>query len=179
MATFGHLGQGTTLATSMNGDRKFALRVVAPEDGVVTAVSVDMQNLGSEIQAFRAGVYNDAPTISGATLVDDSDSLLLSPGATRQWVNFNSGLNASVSAGNIYWLTLHAGATGGNAAFYYDSGVGSELLADDSWGDGLSATFGTATTAANSIAIYAQYTAVSSQVPGLKRIVLGRVRAGV
>lgn len=157
MPTFGHTTQGTSQTAGLSGDKKFALKSIAPSDGVVNAISVDMQNSGTEIQAFRAAVYNDAPTVSGATLVDVSDTVLIAPGTTRQWITFNSNLSASIIGGFAYWLTLHTGSTGGNASFWYDAGVGSELLGDDAFSDGTSSSFGTATTAANSVAIYADY----------------------
>lgn len=173
MATFGHTTTGATQTVGITGDSKFSLKTVAPEDGVVLTIYVDMVNNGSEIQAFRAGVYNDAPTISGATLVGQSNTVLLAPGMTRAFVAF-TGLTASIAGGSAYWLTLHSGLTGGNASFYYDAGVGSELLGSDSFADGLSSTYGSATQLNNSIAIYGEYIPVSSQTIGLKRVSLGR-----
>jgi hypothetical protein len=178
MALFGHVTQGAVKATPMSADRKFSLRTQAPEDGVVTALFADLQNDGTEIQAFRMGIYNDAPTMSGASLVDASDVVLLSPTMARTWVAFNSGINANVVGGNIYWLTLQAGTTGGNASFWYDSGVGSELLADDIFSDGLSSTFGVSTSAVNSIALYAGYTPVGGSggaSSGIGRVARGSV----
>lgn len=174
MATFGHTTTGATQTVGLTGDSKFSLRTVAPEDGVVNAIYVDMVNNGSEIQAFRAGIYNDAPTISGASLIDQSDVVLLAPGMTRAFVAFNSGLSAPIVGGSAYWLTLHSGLTGGNASFYYDAGVGSELIGTDSFSDGLSSAYGSASQFSNSIAIYGDYVPVSSQALGLQRIVLGR-----
>jgi hypothetical protein len=161
-------------------DSKLALRAVAPEDGVVTAINVDMENPGSEIQAFRTGIYADVGSlIAAGALLDSSNVVLLAPGMTRQWVQF-SGINLSVSAGLVYWLTLHFGPTGGNASYWYDVGVGNRLSGADSFTDDLSNPFGTVSASgSNSLAIYADYTPVANIVPGLKRIALGRVRAGV
>jgi hypothetical protein len=180
VSSFGHLAQGTSKSSALAGDNKIALRTVAPEDGVVTAVNVDMENPGSEIQAFRTGVYADTGSlIAAGALLDSSDTVLLSPGTTRRWVQF-SGINLPVSGGVLYWLTLQFGTAGGNASYWYDVGVGSRLSGVDSFADGLSNPFGAVSASgSNSLAIYADYTPVANTVPGLKRIVLGRVRAGV
>lgn len=174
MASFGHTGQGTTLGSPLAADQKVSLRVIAPEDGVVTALFVEMVNSGSDIQVFRVGIYNDAPTISGATLVDQSDIVALAPGMTRQWVEFRSGINAAIVSASAYWLTLHSGTTGGNASYYFDSGVGSQISASDVFSDGLASTYGTATSSSNSLAIYAEYTSSSARPQGLKHVTLGR-----
>ena len=174
MASFGHIGQGATHATPMAADVKFSLRTIAPEDGVVTALYADLQNDGSEVQALRMGIYNDAISMPGATLVDDSDVVLIAPGATRAFVRF-TGINASIISGAVYWLTLQAGATGGSASFWYDDLVGSELIANDTFSDNMAPSYGPITTSASrSVALYGDYTPVSSQVPGLKQVVLGR-----
>jgi hypothetical protein len=180
MATFGHVAQGATQSSPLAADSKTALRVIAPEDGVVTALFADLQNNGSEIQGFRTGIYADTgSTLAAGTLLDSSDTRLLSSGAGRAFYQF-PGINVSVSAGNFYWLTLHFGSTGGNASYWYDSGVGNRLSGTDSFDDGLSNPFGTVSASgANSLAIYAEYTPTANTVPGLKRITLGRVRAGV
>jgi hypothetical protein len=161
MALLGHIAQGTAHATPMSGDRKFALKVQAPEDGTITALYADIQNDGIDIQALRAGVYNDATVIANATLVDQGNTVLVSPGTPRTWVALDSGLACPIVAGNFYWLTLHAGLAGGNASFWYDAGVGNELVADDTFADGLAATFGTPTQLANAIAMYVSYTPTS------------------
>ncbi len=171
MPTFGHTAQGLVKAGVMAGDTKFALRTSAQETGTVTEVAVDMQNDGAEIQAFRAGIYADAATVSNSALIDQSDTVLLSPGTPRSWVRFSSGINASVTAGQILWLVLHAGLAGGNASFWYDSGVGREQIAADTYSDGLSAAFGTVSVdQANTIAIYATYTTVPQSRKGLSRV---------
>src|SRR5215208_5917497 len=172
MSTFGHLALGTSQTAGSSGDKKFALKTVAPEDGLVTRLFVDLENPGVDIQAFRAAVYNDAPTVSGATLVDVSDAILISPGMLRQFVPF-TGIAAPVIGGFVYWLTLHTGPIGGNAKFGYDAGVGNELLGTDAFSDGTSATFGTATTAVNSVAIYAEYVPTTQEVPGVSFFQIG------
>src|SRR6266496_758400 len=113
MALIGHVSQGTTNSGPLTGDRKLALKVTAPETGTITAMFCDMQNDSLDsIQAFRAGVYNDAVNVTAATLVGSSDDVLLSPGMTRQWVTFPN-MNAGQVAGSSYWLTLHVGLIGG------------------------------------------------------------------
>lgn len=176
MATFGHVTTGITQTGGLTADKKHALRVIAPESGTVTSLFADMQNSGTEIQSFRAGVYNDNPTISAATLISQSDVVLLAPGATRNWVGFSSGLNAAIVGGNVYWLVLHVGGTGGNASFWYDAGVGSKLFADDAFTDGLSATFGTTTSSSDSVAMYASYipaAGTGSIRRGLRQVAVG------
>lgn len=174
MSSFGHLAQGQTHATPLAADTKFSLRTIAPEDGTVTRLYADLQNDGSDIQAFRMGIYNDAQTMSGATLVDSSDTILLAPGATRAFLAF-TGISATITAGAVYWLTLQVGPTGGNASFWYDDGVGTQLIASDPFADGMSPSYGSVTSSsARSVALYADYNPTSTQTVGLTRIVLGR-----
>jgi hypothetical protein len=175
VALFGHVTQGALQSSAVAGDTKIALKTVAPENGTVTEIYADLQNNGSEIQAFRMGIYNDAPSVSGATLVDQTDITLLSPGATRTWVRF-SGISASILFANVYWITLQAGPTGGNATYWYDSGVGNSLIAGDTFADGLATTFGTPTSQpTNSIALYASYVSAYGAVVGIKAVARGSV----
>jgi hypothetical protein len=173
MALLGHATTGSTHGSTLPGDRKWALKVQAPEDGTITALYVDMQNDGIDIQAFRAGVYNDASIIANATLISAGDIKLLAPGALRAWVGFDSGIAAPIAAGSFYWLVLQAGSAGGNGSFWYDPGVGNQLIADDIFADGMAATFGTPISqVANSVAIYASYVPAASLAAnrGLSRI---------
>ncbi len=179
MASFGHLAPGATGPLTVNADVKLALRVVAPEDGVTSAIWADLVNNSTEIQAWRAGIYSDAVSPANSTLLDSSNEVVISPGATRRFFQF-SGLNAQVFAGNVYWLALQAGAAGGSVGYYYDAGAGRRIISNDGYADGMSSSFGTITSdTSNSPAFYADYTATANIVPGLKRIVLGRIRAGV
>lgn len=173
MATFGHVAQGTAKTTGLTADRKFGLVTTAPEDGTVTEIAVDYQHDGTEVAALRAGIYNYASG-TPTTLVDESDSFLISPGAARQFRLF-TGLSAVVVGGASYVLALHVGPVGGQIGLWYDPGVGTELIDDDPWMDGLSASWAPVTSSGTlaSPAIYAQYTPATQQAPGLAYAYVG------
>lgn len=176
MSLLGHITQGDTAYPALSADQKWALKVTATEAGTISTLFADMQNLGSEIQVFRAGVYADAVSFANSALLDSSDQVWLSPGMTRQWVTFPN-LAATLISGNSYWLTLQAGPTGGNAVLWYEAGVGSEVNASDSYANGLEDPFGPLDVArTRSPAIYASYvptSGVGSLSTGISRILTG------
>jgi hypothetical protein len=166
VATFGHVTQGALESIPLLGDKKYSLFAVAPESGQLNSLAVDMQNDGSAIQAFRAGVY----TLAG-TLTHVSGDVLIAPGMTRQWVTFALGAGPDIVAGSTYLLTLHAGLTGGQASFWYDNSLGHEYVAADIFADGLESTYGAIESdLVQSPAIYAGYTPSSLSPRGLSAV---------
>jgi hypothetical protein len=164
-ATFGNTTVGAS-STYSSPDYVLASRFTLSADGAVSKVTASVKGSGtSGSQALRAVVYADfggAP----AGLKGTSQEVLVSWNAGRAWVDFTFATPLSLPAGD-YWLGLHAGPRIGDALTYYayDVLVGGQRTKYDTYSNGASDPFGTATSKDRTMSVYATYAASAGPTP--------------
>src|SRR5439155_787842 len=104
---------------------------------------------------FRALSYADSSGSPGA-LRATSGQVAVPHGQTARWVDFPISPGVALPAGT-YWVVLHGGPTGNSARRYGDAVTGAERYNSDSFSNGATDPFGTASTGNWIWSIYATY----------------------
>lgn len=132
MATFGIL-------SGANGDpvsahRAICTRAVLSEDGVVSKLTMQYQNVGGGAANVVGFILSNSTTVPGSTLYGTTEALAISAGQTGTFGDLTFAESVSLDAGT-YWLGIMADAGGStnlrlysaeNAAYaiyYYDAGT--------------------------------------------------------
>lgn len=159
MPDFGKITIGaTSLALSANNKR--FCKFTAPADlASVLSISAYLNRTGTGSgYGATAGIYTDSSG-SPNSLVSNSE-ILVNSNLTRnspQWYTVNYVTAPVLTPGAVYWL----GVMTNNAILtYHDSGTtNQQASAADTYADGLAASFGTPTFAANEVSFYVTYQA--------------------
>src|SRR5438445_244618 len=110
---------------------------------------------GSAGPSFRALIYADSSGSPGA-LRATSGQVAVPHGQSARWVDFPISPGVALPAGT-YWVVLHGGPTGNSARRYGDAVTGAERYNSDSYSNGATDPFGTASTGNWIWSIYATY----------------------
>lgn len=159
MPTFGYTSVGG-FSASLTEDYKRASNFNLPEAALVSKLSAYVEGGGSA-QALRAVVYSDAGSLRKAV----SDEVVIGVAASAAWVDFPLPAAVALPAAD-YWLGLIAGATSGQANYYYAERFYRQRTNPDAYSDSASDPWGELTTVANrKMCIYATYTLRDTGVP--------------
>ncbi|TLZ83810.1 MAG: hypothetical protein E6K03_03900, partial [Methanobacteriota archaeon] len=147
---------GALIRNAPNG-LKWGSKFSLAEQGTFSKVSAYLDGLGSGSggQSFRALIYADSSGSPGA-LRATSGQVAVPHGQSARWVDFPISPGVALPAGN-YWVVLHGGPTGNAARRYGDAVTGAERYNSDSYSNGATDPFGTASTGNWIWSIYATY----------------------
>jgi hypothetical protein len=155
-ATFGKTTVGGA-ADPIAADRKRVNRDALGAAATITKLSVYLEPTGtSGTQTIKGVIYADASGAPGA-LLGTTNALTFSSTQTGGWYDLPFGSGLALAPG-AYWLGLISGPSSGVAAFAYDSVAGSRDDNANAYSAGPTATFGTFSTDAEQMSIYATYT---------------------
>jgi serine protease len=155
-ALIGATTPGTTWsALDPNVKRASAFTFTAPARADVSGLRAYLDGRGatSGSQKVIGLLYADQGGEPGA-LVARTNEVTITAGRAAGWVVLNFAAPARVSAGK-YWLGLHAAGTSAVARSASTSATGALRRNADAYGDGSTNPFGTATTDAKRLSIYA------------------------
>ena len=157
-ATFGKTTIGATPGNGLANEKagnKFTLR----EPGSITQLSAYVDGLGPGTgnQVMRMLVYTDSAGVPGTKRVTSAE-VTVRDGQAAGWVHFTVSPAVSLSAGT-YWIVSHHGPNSNTIRRYRDTGTtGSTKYNTDSYSDGASSSFGTASNGSAIFSFYATYT---------------------
>lgn len=145
---------GTTAALTIN--HTTVIPVSLPSDGVATIEAYIAGDGGGGGSITAKGVVY-AGVASSSALITSMAPVTISAGAPADWVLL--GQDVPITAG-LRYFGFHIGGSNGVATTRYDSAVmGSSYYNNDTYADGTSATFGTATAQTNAFTIRVTFTA--------------------
>ena len=147
---------GALIRNAPNG-LKWGSKFSLADQGTFSKVSAYLDGLGSGSgsQSFRALIYADSSGSPGA-LRATSGQVAVPHGQSARWVDFPISPGVALPAGT-YWVVLHGGPTGNSARRYGDAVTGAERYNSDSFSNGATDPFGTASTGNWIWSIYATY----------------------
>jgi hypothetical protein len=161
-ATFGKTSVGASSDRFLEG-RKRVDRYALPTAGSVGRLSIYLLPGGvSGSQVLKGVIYADSGGAPGA-LLGTSEQLTYSSASGSGWYAMKFATPVKLAAGN-YWIGVITGATGDVAGFRYDSVAGARDYNANSYSSGPTNPFGTPTTDAEQMSLYATYTP-SAAVP--------------
>jgi hypothetical protein len=163
--TFGATSPGSIVDT-LDANTKGASKYTAPVPGQITKVEGWLSGLGtaSGSQVVKAVVYSDSNGAPGS-LLGTSSAVTINHGAAFAWVPFTFSSPVTIAAGPV-WVGYLAGTTTGITQFKYDTSAGAVKYNADTYSDGASNPFGTASTASkpNPFSIRVTYTTTGAAV---------------
>jgi hypothetical protein len=155
-ATFGT----TTVGGSSDyfvAERKRVNRYSLPANGTVTKLSIYLAPTGTSGQQVLKGLIYTDSSGAPAALVAASEQLTFASTGAAGWYELKFSSAVKLTAGN-YWIGVMSGATAGVAGFRFASVTGSRDYNSNSYASGPSSTFGSVTTDAEQMSLYATYT---------------------
>jgi serine protease len=138
---------------SPNGKRASSFALTAPKDVVALQAHVDGKGAASGSQPVTGVLY--AGTASGPTTrIGTTTAATISAGRSAAWLRLSFATPIRLAAGT-YWIGLHTGGTSGVMRFAATAVAGALRFNTDTYSDGAAAAFGTASTDAKSLSVYA------------------------
>jgi glucose/arabinose dehydrogenase len=163
--TFGATNPGTIVDT-LDANTKGVSKYTAPVPGQITKVEGWLSGLGatSGSQVVKAVVYSDSNGVPGSLLAT-SNAVTMKAKTAFAWVPFTFSTPVTIAAGPV-WVGYLAGTTTGLTQFKYDTSAGAVKYNADTYSDGASNPFGTASTATkpNPFSIRVTYTTTGATV---------------
>jgi fibronectin type 3 domain-containing protein len=145
--------------TTLAANTKYADKVTLSTTSKISKISAYLDGVSKVAggsQVVRAAVYADASGSPGA-LKATSAEVTVAKNVAGAWVDFTFNPAVTLPAGN-YWIALHAGATSGIVRLYGGTASGAGRTAVDTYSDGPSDPFGTATSVNSAWSMYASAT---------------------
>ena len=137
-------------------DRKRVNRYSIGVSGTLTKLSVYLQPTGtSGQQVLRGVIYADQGGAPGG-LLGVTNEITFHSTDTAGWYDLSFPAGISVQPGT-YWIGMMSGSTSYIAAFRWTSVAGSRAYNANPYASGPSSVFGTASTDAEQMSIYATY----------------------
>lgn len=123
---------------------------------VVSEVWAYLDGLGSGTgsQVLKAGIFDFSGGVP-ANLLGASAEVTITDGQAPGWVRFLFLSPVTIPSAGTYWLGLLSGAASATTRWYWDAGTGRDYENADTYSDGFTATFGTATVLDRVFSIYA------------------------
>jgi glucose/arabinose dehydrogenase len=163
--TFGATSPGSVV-DSLDANTKGVSKYTGPVPGQITKVEGWLSGLGaaSGSQVVKAVVYGDSNGVPGS-LLGTSNAVTMTAGAAFGWVPFTFSTPVTIAAGPV-WVGYLAGTSTGVTQFKYDTSAGAVKYNADTYSDGASNPFGTASTASkpNPFSIRVTYTTTGAAV---------------
>jgi hypothetical protein len=154
---FGRTSTATIASSGLNADYKRASKFTMTKTGWLIDLEARLDGLGGVAgsQQVRLVVYRDNNGAPGAKVAESATRSLAS-GLQSGWKSFGVSSRPLLTPGD-YWLAIH---TGGTAQVLRDFSDGSEVnwfANADSFADGSSDPFGTATAGNGTLSVFGQY----------------------
>jgi thermitase len=155
-ATFGETSVGASSDT-FAANRKRVNRYALPVAGAVSKLSIYLQPTGrSGSQPIEGIIYSDSSG-NPASLLATSNQLTFTSTSSAGWYDLTFAKPVELPAGN-YWIGIITGSTGSVAGFRYTSVTASRDYNADTYTSGPTSTFGSFTSDAEQMSLYATYT---------------------
>jgi iron transport multicopper oxidase len=154
-ATFGKTAVGAS-SDYFVAERKRVNRYALSAAGTVSKLSIYLTPHSSGQQVLKGLIYADSSG-SPTTLLAVSEQLTYASTKGTGWNDLKFSSPVKLAAGN-YWIGVMTGATAGVAGFRYDSLSGSRDYNANTYASGPTNPFGSVTTDAEQMSLYATYT---------------------
>ena len=154
--TFGKTSVGAVTTEKLAADTKWVNRYALSGGGSISKLDVYLAPTATSGQQLLKGViYADTGTAPGA-LQGVTEQLTFKSTSSTGWYDLHLASPLKLPAGN-YWIGVISGATAGVAGYREDSVASSRDLNANTYTSGPSEPFGTPTTDAQQISLYATY----------------------
>jgi hypothetical protein len=152
--TLGYTSIGASQTQGLTANWKVASLASLSNQLVVNRIRWYLRG-GAAAQACRAMLYANTSFNEPGTLIASSDETLIAAGRAAGWVDFP--IAAQTLQAGAYWIALSYGETSGSIVLYFTDAVGQERYNTDTFADGPSDPFGTASGPAATLSAYADF----------------------
>jgi hypothetical protein len=142
----------------VNIDKKYTTKWDCPFNGTLTKLSVylDGKGSGSGNQVLKAIVYSASGSAPNELVTSAvSSEVTVTDGQSEGWVDFTFTTPPTVTTTEYFIGIIAGGNTNTTRLYYLQTGAGVSAVASDTYSDGPSASFGTATISTDFFCVYA------------------------